>query len=122
MTLFLPPSERGPNASDRLRQIEHWCEVVSWLCASYGEEYRAGDPRTRLAVYHSIGLIVDSAKGLSDDVRAAIRNVDWRWLSRTRAILVHQPWRANSRIVWSTAVGDIPALLVEVRRVTADKA
>ena len=122
MTSSTLPSERGPNPSDRLRQIEHWCEVVAWLCAGYEEEYRAGDPRTRLAVYHSIGLIVDSAKGLSDDARAAIRNVDWRWLSRTRAILVHQPWRANSRIVWSTAVGDIPALLAEVRRVMAERA
>ena len=121
MTLSIPPSERDPNASNRLRQIEHWCEVVAWLCTRYEAEYRDGDLRTRLAVYHSIGLIVDSVKALSDETRAEIQNVNWRWLSRTRAILVHQPWRVNSRIVWSTAVGDIPLLLAEVRRAMAQQ-
>ncbi|MCE2500221.1 MAG: DUF86 domain-containing protein [Dehalococcoidia bacterium] len=74
-----------------------------------------------MAVYHSIALIVDSAKGLPDGTRAAIQNIDWRWLSRTRAIVVHQPWRANSRIVWSTATRDIPMLLAEVRRIRAEQ-
>ena len=121
VTSSIPPSERGPNASDRLRQVEHWCEVVAWLCTQYEAEYRDGDLRTRLAVYHSIGLIVDSVKAFSDETRAAIRNVDWRWLSRTRAILVHQPWRANSRIVWSTAASDIPVLLAQLRHLRAQQ-
>ena len=121
VTSSTSPSERGPNASDRLRQVEHWCQVVAWLCTHYEAEYRDGDLRTRLAVYHSIGLTVDSVKAFSDETRADIRNVNWRWLSRTRAILVHQPWRANPRIVWPTATVDIPALLVEVRRVRAQE-
>ena len=121
VTSSIPPSERGPNASDRLWQVEHWCEVVAWLCTQYEAEYRDGDLRTRLAVYHSIGLIVDSVKAFSDETRAAIRNIDWRWLSRTRAILVHQPWRANSRIVWSTATSDIPLLLAQLRHLRAQQ-
>ena len=119
VTSSIPPSERGPHASDRLRQVEHWCEVVAWLCTQYEAEYQGGDLRTRLAVYHSIGLIVDSVKAFPDETRAAIQNVNWRWLYRTRAILVHQPWRANSRIVWLTATVDIPTLLAEMRRVRA---
>ena len=96
-------------------------EVVEWLCTHHADEYRGGDLRTRLAVYHAIGLIADSAKSFSDETRRAIRSVDWRLLFRTRVIIVHQTWRVNSRIVWSTAVIDIPILLSEVRRLIAER-
>ena len=116
--LSTPPSEHGPTSSDRLRLVEHWCLVVSWLCQNYVGEYRAGDLRTRLAVYHAIGLIADASRGLGD-TRVQMPSIDWVGLLGMRTFLVHRPWAVNGDTVWSAATESVPELLAEVRRLIA---
>lgn len=114
--LSTPPDERGPKPSDRLRQTEHWCEVVIWLCQNHAADYTAGDLRTRLAVYHAIGVLADVAKEIDETTRANM-NVNWQQLSAIRVILVHTPWKVNPNTVWMAATRSIPHLLAELRRV-----
>ena len=114
--LFTPPDERGPNPTDRLRQTEHWCEVVVWLCQNHAGDYMAGDLRTRLAVYHSIGVIADVSKDIDETTRDSM-NVNWRRLQGMRVILVHRPWKVNPNTVWLAATRSVPNLLAELRRV-----
>ena len=114
--LFSPPDERGPQPPDRLRQTEHWCEVVIWLCHNYADDYLAGDLRTRLAVYHAIGVLADVSKEIDETMRASM-NVNWQQLSGIRVILVHTPWKVNPNTVWLAATRSVPNLLAELRRV-----
>ncbi len=58
--------ERGPDESDRLRQMEHWSEVIGWLRDHYADDYQNGDLRTRLAVYQGICLLADIARQTSE--------------------------------------------------------
>ena len=114
--LSIPEDERGPKPDDRIRLVQFWCETVSWLCQQYSTEYADGDFRTRWAVYHVMGLIADTAKGLGDEVRARMSGINWRGLSGLRTFLVHRPWDVDPRIVWESATEDIPLLLSELRR------
>ncbi len=117
--LFSPRDELGPKPDDRFRLVEHWCQVVGWLCRQYAEEYADGDLRTRWAVYHTIALIADTAKDLDDETRAAMTHVNWRDLSGLRTFLVHRPWAVKSQVVWESATDDIPVLLAELHRFQA---
>ena len=117
---FTPQNDRGPLPVDRISLLEHWCEVVGWMCREYADDYAAGDLRTRWAMYHALGLVADIARHLDDDIRSAMTGVtpnDWKNLTDVRVFVVHRPWRVDYRIVWATATDDIPVLLSELRRV-----
>lgn len=117
---FIPQNDRGPLPDDRISLLEHWCEVVGWMCREYADDYAAGEFRTRWAMYHTLGLVADSAKQIDDDIRAAMTGVtanDWKGLADVRIFVVHRPWLVDHRTVWATATEDIPALLAELRRV-----
>ena len=75
-----------------------------------------GDLRTRFAIYHTVGLLADAARGLGEQVLREITNVDWPGLFSMRAILVHQPWLVKSEIVWDAVTVSIPSLLNEIRQ------
>ncbi len=119
MTSSTQPSELGPEPSDHPGRVEHWCEVVIWLSQHHRRDYLDGELRSRLAIYHAIGLIADAARGLSPEVFQDIPNVNWAGLFGMRTILIHRPWLVASDNVWSAATRDVPALLAEMRGYTA---
>lgn len=114
--LFIPPDERGPDSSDRLRQLEYWCEVAGWFTRLYNREYWEGDIRTRLAIYHCVALISEAAGHILLDVRSGTLDSDLRELTRRRNILVHRPWLANAVLVWIAASDLAYLVLQQVRR------
>ena len=121
MTSSTQPSELGPEPSDHLGRVEHWCEVVIWLAQQHQQDYLDGELRSRLAIYHAIGLIADAARGLRPEVLQEIPNINWAGLFGMRMILVHRPWLVASDNVWSAATRDVPTLLAEVRRYIAQR-
>lgn len=80
-----------------------------------------GDLRIRFAIYHTIGLIADAAKGLDADAHRDMSGINWAGLSDMRVILVHRLWRVDSEVVWSAATRSVPALLSEIRHYIARK-
>ena len=119
--LSTPPDERGFDESDRLRQLEHWCEVIAWLRHRYTDDYLTGDLRTRLAVYQAVCLLADNAKQTAPNILGELPAVDWTELVRTRVVLAHIPWRADSDEVWRIVTESVPALQAELRRVIAEE-
>ena len=77
MTSSTQPSELGPEPSDHLGRVEHWCEVVIWLAQQHQQDYLDGELRSRLAIYHAIGLIADAARGLRPEVLQDVPSVNW---------------------------------------------
>ena len=122
--LSIPPSERGPDETDRLTQLNHWCEVIAWLRQNYADDFRDGDFRTRFAVYHAVCLLADTVRQTRQSDPALLRSmtgVDWNELIDMRVILAHVPWRANESKVWWTVTESVPALHTEARRLMAQR-
>ena len=119
--LSTPPDERGPDESDRIRQLEHWCEVIAWLRHRHASEYLAGELRSRLAVYQAICLLAEMAKQTGPSILRTIPNADWSELIRTRVVLAHIPWRAESETVWRIVTDTVPELQEELRRAIAER-
>ncbi len=114
--LFIPANERGPDSSDRLRQLEYWCEVAGWLTRLYNREYWEGDVRTRLAIYHCVALIGEVAGHIPGQVRGGTLDADLSEFTRYRNILVHRPWLADANLVWIAASDLARLVLQQVRR------
>ena len=121
VTSSTQPSELGPEPSDHLGRVEHWCEVVIWLTQQHQQDYLDGELRSCLAIYHAIGLIADAARGLRPEVLQDVPSVNWVGLFGMRTILVHRPWLVASDNVWSAATREVPSLLAEVRRYIAQR-
>ena len=119
--LSTPPDERGPDESDRLRQLVHWCEVIVWLRHHHAQEYLSGDLRSRLAVYQAICLLAEMAKQTAPSILRVISNAGWDELIRTRVVLAHIPWRADSEEVWRIITETVPVLREELRRAIAER-
>ena len=122
--LSTPPSERGPDESDRLLQLNHWCEVIAWLCQNYADDFHNGDFRTRFAFYHAVCLLADMVRQIQGSNPALLRSmpgIEWNGLIAIRVVLAHIPWRADASSVWRIATETVPALHTEVRRVIAQR-
>ena len=122
--LSTPPSERGPDETDRILQLNHWCEVIAWLRQNYAADFHDGDFRTRFAFYHAICLLADMVRQTQRSEPALLRsmpNIDWNGLIDLRVGLAHVPWRVGPDAVWEAVTESVPALHTEVRRVMAQR-
>lgn len=122
--LSTPPDERGPDNTDRLLQMNHWCEVIAWLQRNYAYDYQEGDLRTRFAIYHAVCLLADMVRQTRRSAPALLRSmpsVDWEGLMAIRVVLAHIPWRAESNTVWNMVEQDVPALQEELYRIIAQQ-
>ena len=122
--LSTPPDARGPDETDRLLQLNHWCEVIAWLRHNYANDFHDGDLRTKFAFYHAICLLADMVRQIQRSEPALLRSmldVDWSGLIDMRVRLAHIPWRVESDTVWETVTESVPALHLEVRRVISER-
>ena len=118
--LSTAPDAFGPDDSDRIQQMLHWCEVIRWMGQNYADEYLAGDLRTSFAVHHAIGLLADMARQTDDAVLQEMPGVDWEGLVGMRVMLVHVPWRVRPSLVWRAVVESVLAVQAELMRYAAE--
>ena len=62
------------------------------------------------AVSRAIEIIGEAVKRIPDSVRSQYPYIPWRDIAGMRDILVHQYWRVDSQVVWSTVQTGIPLL------------
>lgn len=114
--LSTAPDAFGPDDSDRIQQMLHWCEVICWMGQNYADDYLAGDLRTLFAIHHAIGLLADVARQTDDAVLQEMPCADWAGLAGMRVRLVHIPWRVQPSIVWRAVAESVPLLRSELVR------
>jgi uncharacterized protein with HEPN domain len=73
------------------------------------EEFEA-NPEKLFAVVKALEIVGEAVKKIPDDIRAQYPQIPWKDVAGMRDILVHQYWRVDSRVVWSTVQTGIPIL------------
>ncbi len=63
------------------------------------------------AVLYDLIIIGEAANNLSSAIKTQNRELPWRLMSDMRNIVVHEYFRVNLRIAWSTARNNLPALI-----------
>jgi len=71
------------------------------------------------AALRNLELIGEAATHVPDSIRAAHPQIPWRLLIATRNRLIHGYLGLDDDVLWSIIQDDVPALLVELRALTA---
>ena len=81
-----------------------------------GKDYAAfvADEVLQDAVVLRLLIIGEAAKKVSASTRALIAGIPFNEIARMRDVMVHVYWRINHRIVWDTAIQDMPILIREL--------
>jgi uncharacterized protein with HEPN domain len=66
------------------------------------------------AVVLRLMIIGEAAKKISTATRATLAGIPFDEIARMRDVMVHVYWRINHRIVWDTAIQDVPVLIREL--------
>ena len=88
-------------------------ETITYLETFTGgvslEEFEA-NPEKLFAVIKALEITGEAVKKIPDDVRVQYPQIPWKDIAGMRDILVHQYWRVDSQVVWSTVQTGIPLL------------
>jgi len=75
-----------------------------------GKEVFVRDLKTQDAVIRNLQVLAESSQRLSETLKTAHPEVNWRGLAGFRNILVHDYLGINLQRVWEIIEGDLPAL------------
>lgn len=67
-----------------------------------------------------ISILGEAANRVSDDVRLANDDIDWRAIVDMRNLVVHAYGRVDPGIVWEVARDDVPALQPRLEAILAE--
>ena len=81
------------------------------------EEFEA-NPEKLFAVVKALEIVGEAVKKIPDDIRSQYPLILWKDVAGMRDILVHQYWRVDSKVVWSTVQTGIPILKTAITELT----
>jgi uncharacterized protein with HEPN domain len=97
-------------------------ETITYLEAfTNGVSFEAfeANPEKLFAVVKAIEIIGEAVKKIPDETRSQYVQIPWKDIAGMRDILVHNYWRIDSRVVWSTVQDGIPLLKTAVTELAA---
>ena len=97
-----------------LEDIQESCSrVVRYAQGMTFEQFRADD-KTYDAVVRNLEIIGEAAKGLPDDVRAMMPDIEWSKATGLRNIVAHAYFGINDEILWDVVQNKIPPMKAAV--------
>jgi uncharacterized protein with HEPN domain len=97
-----------------LEDIQESCSrVLRYTQGMTFEQFRADD-KTYDAVVRNLEIIGEAAKGLPDDVRAMMSDVEWSKATGLRNIVAHAYFGINDEILWDVVQNKIPPMQAAV--------
>ncbi len=72
------------------------------------------NPEKLFAVVKALEIAGEAVKKIPDNLRQQYPQVPWKDVAGMRDILVHQYWRVDSKVVWSTVQTGIPLLKMAI--------
>jgi uncharacterized protein with HEPN domain len=97
-----------------LEDIQESCaRVLRYTQGMTSEQFRADD-KTYDAVVRNLEVIGEAAKGLPDDVRAMMPDIEWSKATGLRNIVAHAYFGINDEILWDVLQNKIPPMKATV--------
>jgi uncharacterized protein with HEPN domain len=106
-------------ADDRVRVLHmiEACESVQRFIQGRRRLDFESDQMLLFAVVRAIEVLGEAAGKVSEDTRSACPEIPWPEITNMRNRLIHGYFDIDIDIVWNTASIEIPALLVDLRRI-----
>lgn len=103
--------------SIRLRHILEAIERIEKYLQGFDEAKFQTDLLHQDAVLRQLEIIGEASKNLSDDLRAANPQVEWRKMAGTRDRLAHGYFSVDTEIVWRITQDFLPVLKKQVEEI-----
>jgi uncharacterized protein with HEPN domain len=108
--------------SERDDEVYLWhmleaAEQITSYRSSVDEQTFVATRMLQDAVVRQLEIIGEAAKNLSSRVRDANPSIRWKDIAGMRDKLIHQYFGVDLRIVWDTALRDVPLLKAELARI-----
>ncbi len=99
------------------RRIEDILEFASELaeCVALGESRFREDKVLLRAIERLVELIGEAATAVSDEGQSSFPEVDWSGAVGMRTWLAHAYHRINGDVLWQSAYGSIPEMVIKLR-------
>lgn len=103
----------------RLQDILEQAEEI--LAFADGLDYEAfcTDSKTVKAVLYDLAVIGEAARSLLPEIQDVYPELPWEEMRTMRNLVVHEYFRVNLRIAWTTIAEDLPPLIEQVRELIA---
>ena len=97
-----------------LEDIQESCSrVLRYTEGMTFEQFKADD-KTYDAVVRNLEIIGEAAKGLPDDVRAMMPDIEWNKATGLRNIMAHAYFGVSDEILWDVVQNKIPPMKAAV--------
>ena len=73
------------------------------------------------AVVRNFEIIGEASSHIPDDIQSKYSEVPWFEMKGMRNIMVHEYFRVDHKIVWMTARESLPALVLMIERIIAER-
>ena len=99
----------------RLQDILEQAEEI--LAFADGLDYEAfcADAKTVKAVLYDLAVIGEAARSLLPDIQDVYPELPWEEMRVMRNLIVHEYFRVNLQIAWTTINEDLPPLIEQAR-------
>ena len=116
-------SDATPNREWRfyLDDMIGFCERVQAFTRGFDQDKFIKDPMCFDATVRNIELIGEAATHIPEPVRHSSPTVPWRLVIATRNQLIHGYLGIDNDTLWSIVETDIPALLVKLKNLKAER-
>jgi len=98
--------------------IKEACIEIAKFIDGYDFKKFSSDHKTSSAVLMKLSIIGESASHFPEDIRLKNSYIDWRTIVAMRNFLVHEYFEVDPKIIWKTAIEDVPALLESVEKLS----
>jgi len=104
--------------------LEHILECINRITeyTHEGKKFFLTDKKTQDAVLRNLQTLAESARRLSERLKAQRLEVDWRALTAFRNVVVHDYLGIDLEQVWQIIEHDLPDLKPKVERMVRDLA
>jgi uncharacterized protein with HEPN domain len=91
-------------------------EAIQFVADMDYEAFRA-DARTINAVLYDLAVIGEIAASLLPEIATEYPNLPWQEMRAMRNIAIHEYFRVNLQIVWTTLQEDLPPLVKQLQEI-----
>ena len=99
----------------RLQDILEQAEEILTFADGLDYEAFCADTKTVKAVLYDLAVIGEAARSLLPDIQTVYPELPWEEMRAMRNLIVHEYFRVNLRIAWTTINEDLPPLIEQVR-------
>lgn len=99
----------------RLQDILDQAEEILAFADGLSYEVFCADSKTVKAVLYDLVVIGEAARSLLPEIQDLYPDLPWEEMRTMRNLVVHEYFRVNLRIAWTTIQEDLPPLIEQIR-------